>query len=346
MTPIPVTILGGFLGAGKTTVLNHVLQGRHGRRVGVIVNDFGAVNIDAKLVIAVEGDTIALANGCVCCSLRDDFMDSMRELLDRPRPPEHVVIEASGVSDPAAIARGFDEPGLRDLVRLDAVLVVVDAEQHLQMRTADRIVAAGQLRRADVVILNKVDLVDASTLQALEAKIRKMLPRARIYRTSFGQVAPKLFFGLGFDPQRDDAAPVEVHVHEAGHAHHHTHEPDDVGHAEFETWRYASEAPLSSRRLRRFVDGLPPSVFRAKGVVRLVKDRGHKAILHVVGRRAELQLAGPWGDEPPRSELVFIGAPGALEPAALEEQLRGCQEGDGDPGESGLFRWVRRMWNG
>ena len=126
---IPVTILTGFLGAGKTTLLNRILNGDHGLRVAVMVNDFGAVNIDAELVVGVEDDMISLANGCVCCQIRDDLIESIEDLLKRPEPVEYILLEASGVADPGSISMTFMDEKYRDRIRLDSVTCVVDAEQ-------------------------------------------------------------------------------------------------------------------------------------------------------------------------------------------------------------------------
>lgn len=378
-----MTILGGFLGAGKTTLLNHVLQTDHGRRVAVLVNDFGRVNIDAALVVGVAEGALELSNGCICCSLRDDFMATVQRVLERQEPPEHIIIEASGVSDPAAIARGFDEPGIADLVRLDAVLVVVDAEQHLQLRLADLIVATGQLKAADIVVLSKIDLVDEATVVSVETAIHRSVPRARIVRAAHGRIPPEVFFGAAFpDAARPREGFVAPHVHDAEHgshdrghgSHEHAHGSHERahgshahahgshehahghgshahasaahahGHPEFETWSFSSRSPISSRRLRRVIDRLPPQVYRVKGVVQLIRDRGRRAILHVVGRRAELQLGEPWGDEPPRSELVFIGMPGGLDPEVLRRELESCEQSPEDGDGVGVLRWLRRLW--
>src|SRR5271167_4012059 len=126
---VPLTILTGFLGAGKTTLLNRILTGAHGLTIGVLVNDFGSINIDAELVVGVDGGTISLANGCVCCEIRDDLVESVLLLLDRPQAPDYILLEASGVADPAGIFATFTDPALRESIRLDSVTCVVDAEQ-------------------------------------------------------------------------------------------------------------------------------------------------------------------------------------------------------------------------
>src|SRR5271155_2402779 len=126
---VPIAILTGFLGAGKTTLLNRILNGDHGLRVAVLVNDFGAINIDAELVVGVRDDVVSLSNGCVCCTIRDDLVDTVIATIDRPEAPEYILLEASGVADPSGIAMTFVDPELRDRIRLDSITCVVDADQ-------------------------------------------------------------------------------------------------------------------------------------------------------------------------------------------------------------------------
>src|SRR5208283_1914660 len=126
---VPITILTGFLGAGKTTLLNRILTGNHGLRVGVLVNDFGSINIDAELVVGVDGNMMSLANGCVCCQIRDDLLKTVIETINRPEGPQYILLEASGVADPAGIFMTFNDPDLGDRIRLDSVICVVDADQ-------------------------------------------------------------------------------------------------------------------------------------------------------------------------------------------------------------------------
>ena len=205
MSAIPVTILTGFLGSGKTTLLNRILTGNHGLRVAVLVNDFGSVNVDAKLVVGVEDDVMSLANGCVCCQIRDDLIETVEEVINRPESPEYILLEASGVADPAGIAVTFVDPRLRDRIRLDSIISVVDVEQfysnpeypalmELKMR---------QIGFSDMVILNKVDLVDAAELQKVRAGIEKRLLRIRFVEAVNCAVPLEILLSVGrFDPSQ------------------------------------------------------------------------------------------------------------------------------------------------
>lgn len=346
-----MTVLGGALGAGKTTLLNHLLQHaglpQHagGQRLGVIVNDFGSIAVDAALIVGVSGDMVQLGNGCICCTIQGDLVEALGRLLDAPEPPDHVIIETSGVSDPRRVAATLEQRVPRELATIDAVIVVLDVERHLQLGRRERIVAGGQIAAADILVLNKIDLVDEASLVALEAKVRRQCRRGRILRADHGRVAPALVLGVAaFDPARlAELPPLDVHVHEAGEHHHHHH---DHG-AEFWTWSFTSDRPLSAKRLRRAVDELPPQVVRAKGTVQLASHPDQRAVMHVVGRRAELSLDVPWGDQAPSTGLVLIGAGEPLPPQDLEQRFRAC-EVDPSPHGSGhamkpWMRWMRRV---
>lgn len=343
--PVPVTVVGGTLGAGKTTLLNHLLQHAGGQRLGVIVNDFGSINVDAALIVGVSGDMVQLGNGCICCTIQGDLVEALGRVLDGPEPPDHVIIETSGVSDPRRVAATLEQRVARELATIDAVVVVLDVERYVQLGRRERIVAGGQIAAADILVLNKIDLVDEPTLLALEAKVRHKARGGRILRADHGRVAPALVLGVAaFDPARlAEPAPVEVHVHEAGEHHAHAH---DHG-AEFWTWSFKSDRPLSAKRLRRAVNELPPQVVRAKGTVQLASHPEQRAVMHVVGRRAELSLDVPWGAEAPSTGLVLIGAGDPLPPQALEQLFRACEV---EPGRARTgkpmapwMRWMRRV---
>ncbi len=333
----PVTVIGGFLGAGKTTLLNALISGGTERRLGVLVNDFGAINIDAELVLGVDGEMVSLGGGCICCSIREDLASSIVAMLSRADAPEHLVIEASGVSDPAAVARAIAGTQMQGLVSLDGVVVVVDAKAHFAAGFRERVVIGGQLKAADIVVLSKADLLDDGELEAVEAKVRKTVPRARIVAARHGDVPSALVLGFG-SGHAPESADLAVTLHRAGAD---GLEPDHA--AAFTTWSYTTEVPLSPRRLKRVINALPPSVFRVKGVVQVPRERERKAVLHVVGRRAELGLGSPWGLDAPQSKLVFIGAPGSLDPVSLTDMLRGCEAPE-DDGLGGVMRWLRDLF--
>lgn len=367
---MPVTVVGGFLGAGKTTLLNHLLRHPEGRRLGVLVNDFGSINVDAELVVGVAGDMVQLDNGCICCSIRDDLVEGIQRVLEGPEPPDHVIIEASGVSDPRSIAATLEQRVPREIAVIDAVVVVVDVDQHLQLGRRERILAGGQVVAADILVLNKIDLVDEAALEPLEAKLRRQSRGGRVLRATHGRIAPALVLGVAaFDRTREaEGEPLEVHVHEAGEGHeagdghehddheHDGHEHDDHGggeqphldHAlEFWTWSFRTQRPLSSRRLRRAINELPASVVRAKGTVYLASHPEQRAVMHVVGRRAELRVDAPWGEHAPSTKLVLIGSGEPLSPQTLEPLFRACEVELGQEGAlEGMkdwVRWVRRV---
>ena len=346
-----MTVVGGSLGAGKTTLLNHLLRNAgtgpdtHGPRLGVIVNDFGSIGVDAELIVGVRGDMVQLGNGCICCTMQGDLLEALERLLAQPEPPDHVIIETSGVSDPRRVAATLEQRAPRELASIDAVVVVLDVERYLALGRRERIVAHGQIAAADILVLNKVDLVDEPTLDALEAKVRRRARGGRILRADHGRVAPALVLGVAaFDPVRlGELEALDVHVHEAGEHHGHAH---DHG-VEFWTWSFRSERPLSARRLRRAVDELPPSVVRAKGTVQLASHPGNRAVMHVVGRRAELCLDVPWGDQAPSTGLVLIGAGEPLPPEHLEQLFRACEVEPGERRSGGapraIMQWMRRV---
>ncbi len=303
---LPLTVIGGFLGAGKTTLLNRLLSGDHGLRIAVLVNDFGRINIDAALIRSRTEDTISLANGCACCTIAGDLTRTLIGLAGREDPPEAIVIEASGLADPLGLAQiALANPALR----LDGILAVVDAEAALRL-AADPTCGptfAAQTAAADLVILNKADLVDADALAKAHALVAELAPGKPVIETSEANVPTDVVLGI----QSARELPAQFAV--------------PTGHADaFRSWSASTDALLDSARVRGMLSGLPAGTLRAKGVLWLSGDQAHRTVFQRVGRRFSF-TADDWGGKTPGSSLVVIGPADSIDPAALSRRFESCR---------------------
>jgi len=323
---VPITILTGFLGAGKTTLLNRILTGNHGLRVGVLVNDFGSINIDAELVVGVEGGMISLSNGCVCCQIRDDLVESVVALLARPESVEYILLEASGVADPAGIFVTFNDPDLRDRIRLDSVICVIDADQVFAHPEYPPLMELKlhQVGFADMLILNKVGLAGPEQVEKVKAWLDDHFSRLRIVETDYCEVPYQILLGVGrFDPARAGLSSHSVEHNCTGAACQDDCHEDDHSKV-FSTWSYETDQPLALEALRETMRKLPGTVYRAKGVVYSTDAPGRRAVLQVVGRRVDISLQEEWGQRAPRTQIVAIGAAGSIDPGLLEKTFASC----------------------
>ncbi len=331
----PVTVLTGFLGAGKTTLLNRILKGDHGLRVGVLVNDFGDVNIDADLVVDVDSDVVSLANGCVCCSIRDDLVEAIHATLDRPERPEYLLLEASGVAEPSGLAVTFiRDASLDERVRLDSIACVVDAEQVFAvpelMETKIR-----QIAFADMIVLNKVDLVNRARVDEVRAWLDSRMHRYRLIEAVKGDVPLEVMLGAGrFDPAHQDADQAG-HGNGGGHGGRDTHGHDHDHVSSYRTWSFESTDPMSLEALRETAARLPASIYRAKGVVHTAEAPERRTVLQVVGKRVDVSLADEWGARTPRTRIVAIGSPEGSDGVALSAALEECRLPPGPGGSDG-----------
>lgn len=292
---LPVSVIGGFLGSGKTTLLNRLLRERTGRRFAVLVNDFGEIDIDSRLIVQHDGRTITLANGCLCCSIGDSLVTALIEIAQRRADFDHMAIETSGIADPARVADIIRiEPGFV----LDGVIVLADAAA-IRDHLADRYVADSarrQLEGADLIVLNKLDLVDDP------APVRAILPPGRpVLPARHADVPLDLLFGLA--PQGSPAS--------ASH---------DIA---LRRWHYASRTPLDRAALEGALTDLPASVIRVKGIVDVADPR--QTIVQRVGRRLSLEPGAPWGLVFRRSDIVMLGTPDMPSDTDLAAVLDACR---------------------
>src|SRR5579872_1422653 len=345
MQRIPATIVTGFLGAGKTSLVRHLLAHANGHRLAIIVNEFGELGIDRDLLIGCgdatcpEDDIVELANGCICCTVADDFLPALTALVERPTPPDHIVIETSGLALPKPLVQAFAWPEIRTRTTVDGVVTVIDAaalaaglfaadpEALTRQRAADpsidhdnpvEEVFTDQLACADLVILNKADLVPPADLARLRAEIEARLrPGVKAITAAQAAVAPAVALGLAAAAEDDLAARPSLHELEGEHDH------DD-----FESFTVETGAVANADRFRIGLAALirAHDVLRVKGFL-AVPGAGRRQVVQAVGDRVQQYFDRAWQPGEARaSRLVVIGRKG-LDRAAIAGALRDIAAG-------------------
>jgi G3E family GTPase len=254
-----------------------------------------------------DGEVVSLANGCICCSLSEGLLMSVVRLVRSEDPPEHILVETSGISDPIEVARTFGDPELQPYAPLEGVVTVVDAELAPTLDAEMLRLAHHQARAANVVVLNKVDLVDATGLQEARAWVTDRAPHVRVVEVSHGRVPLELLFDIGGVVESCGAQKPRG---SAGGEH-----------PPFDTYTYESKEPVSVHRLHSLLSRLPKAVFRAKGIVNLIEKPDHPCVLQSTARRADLTVGQPWGERSPVTQIVFIGARKELDGEWISDAL-------------------------
>ncbi|MET8849627.1 GTP-binding protein [Amycolatopsis sp. NPDC004625] len=331
---IPVVLVAGFLGAGKTTLLNHLLANREGARVGVVVNDFGQVNVDA-LAVAGQVDTmVSLGNGCLCCVVDASGLDAMlAKLSDAEAGIDVIVVEASGIAEPRDLIRLMIASENPD-IRYGGLAEVVDAAEFDAARERHPELA-DHLRLADLVVLNKADRVGAEALAKLTATVEELAPGRPLLVTEHGRVDPRLFF----DPEPRGERVGQLTFDDLREEHDHSQHL----HAEYQTVTFTADEPLAPRAFVGFLERRPAGLYRMKGQADFgptgPKSRFH---LHTVGGFVQLERSAWPPGAPRRTELVLIGA--GLDTGAVLANLDGCLADDPDTvDERGLLHILRYL---
>jgi len=326
---IPVTVLTGYLGAGKTTLLNRILSERHGRKFAVIVNEFGEIGIDNELVVGADEEVFEMNNGCICCTVRGDLIRIIDGLMRRKGKFDAIIVETTGLADPAPVAQTFfvDET-VGAKTRLDAVVTVADA-RWLKDRLRDAPEAKNQIAFADVILINKTDLVAANELREIEMRVRGINPYARLHRTERCSIALDEVLGRNaFDLDRIlDIEPAFLEADDHDHDHHHEGGLKHYHDEDMQSVALTSDKPLDPDRFFPWVQDLVakdgPNILRSKGILSFKGDPD-RFVFQGVHMMLDGDHQRAWRDDEPRqSRIVFIGR--NLEVDRIRAGFEGCQ---------------------
>jgi G3E family GTPase len=318
---IPVTVVTGYLGAGKTTLLNRILSEPHGKKYAVIVNEFGEIGIDNELIVGADEEVFEMNNGCICCTVRGDLIRIIDGLMRRKGKFDAIIVETTGLADPAPVAQTFfvDEAVGRN-TKLDAVVAVADA-RWLKDRLRDAPEAKNQIAFADVILVNKTDLVAPEELREIEMRVRAINPYARLHRTQrcslpLGEVLERNAFDLEriLDLEPAFLAAAEPHHHDHGHDGAHAHHHDGTAHyhdEEIQSISLKTEKPLDPDKFFPWVQDLVakegPSILRCKGILAF-KDDPQRFVFQGIHMILDGDHQRPWQEgEKRQSRIVFIG---------------------------------------
>ncbi len=351
ISKIPATIITGFLGAGKTTLIRHMLQNAQGRRIALIINEFGDLGVDGDILKGCgdetcrEEDVMELSNGCICCTVADDFIPTMEKLLAREDRPDHIVIETSGLALPQPLVRAFNWPGISTQVTVDGVVTVVDGKAVTEGRFAHSVAAVDAQRQldenldhetplselfedqiacADMIVVNKTDLLEGAEAEALVGTLRESSRSGvQVVTTSMGKLPVDVLLGQGIGAESDLDSRHELHHHHHDHSDEHEHDHDH-DHDAFESFVVTLGEITDPKAFSDQVSTIISAhdILRLKGFA-AVSGKPMRLTLQAVGPRVETYFDQPFGDTARATRLVVIGQAG-LDQAAIEAALKSC----------------------
>ena len=351
ISKIPATIITGFLGAGKTTLIRHMLQNAQGRRIALIINEFGDLGVDGDILKGCgdetcrEEDVMELSNGCICCTVADDFIPTMEKLLAREDRPDHIVIETSGLALPQPLVRAFNWPGISTQVTVDGVVTVVDGKAVTEGRFAHSVAAVDAQRQldenldhetplselfedqiacADMIVVNKTDLLEGAEAEALVGTLRESSRSGvQVVTTSMGKLPVDVLLGQGIGSESDLDSRHELHHHHHDHSDEHEHDHDH-DHDAFESFVVTLGEITDPKAFSDQVSTIigAHDILRLKGFA-AVSGKPMRLTLQAVGPRVETYFDQPFGDTARATRLVVIGQAG-LDQAAIEAALKSC----------------------